>query len=383
MGRWRRRAACSAGISLLLACSDSKKDDLEADAMASHADADGGNAALDGSVRTDRMDARAQRDATGNNGGDAAACNHAELNFDPRPPTTFLLVDRSSSMFDNGLWEPLKVGVLSVVQQLSSEVHFGFASYTGKNGGMCPDMTQVAVAEDNYAAIAAAYNALPKPPYKGETPTALAVAQAATWLAAEQDSGAKSIVLVTDGEPDFCDDGNVTCARDSVVAAVQAAYGQDIRTFILSIGGQVSRAHLRDVANAGAGQGVVDHNKAVATQCAMAGVKASYGSVEGSAPYFEPDVANQQALVDVLAGVVASTRSCVFDLAGRVRVDLGQADRGTVTIDGQPVPYGGANGFRMNSATELELLGTACERIRSTRAVRIAVDYPCDAVIYL
>jgi hypothetical protein len=282
-------------------------------------------------------------------------------------------------MFDNGLWEPLKVGVLSVVQQLSSEVRFGFASYTGKNGGTCPELTQVAVADDNFAAIAAAYNALPAPPYKGETPTASAITQTATALAA-LDSDAKSIVLVTDGEPDFCDDGNVTCARDAVVAAVQAAHAQNIETFILSIGGQVSRSHLRDVANAGVGQGVIDHDNAVHSQCT--GFKASYATSEGAAPYFEPDVANQAALAELLAGVVARTRNCVFDLAGRVRVDLGQADRGTVSIDGQAIPYGGTNGFRMNSATELELLGTSCERIRTTRAVRIAVDYPCEAIIY-
>ncbi|HEX5659061.1 MAG TPA: VWA domain-containing protein [Polyangiales bacterium] len=366
-----------ATISLLLACSDGgTKGELDASTLPA-GDGGGTAAPLDGASRMTDARIRPPRDATSS--GDGAACNHAELSFDPRPPTTVLLVDRSSSMFDNKLWEPLKAGVLSVVQQLSSDVRFGFASYTGKNGGMCPDMTQVAVAEDNYAAIAAAYNALPAPPYKGETPTASAVAAIASALVA-QEGDAKSIVLVTDGEPDFCDDGNVTCARDAVVAAVQAAYRQDVRTFILSIGGQVAGAHLRDVANAGVGQGVVDHNNNVKNQCTA---KATYGTSEGSAPYFEPDVANQAALIEVLAGVVARTRSCSLDLAGRVRVDLDQAERGTVSIDDVSIPYGGANGFRMNTATELELLGTACERIRTTRAVRIAVDYPCEAITYL
>jgi hypothetical protein len=381
MTSWGPRYVCVVGIGMLVACGDGKKNELDANTSPVDEDASRSEPPLDGAAPPLDARMRPPRDATPRL--DTGACNHAELSFDPRPPTAFLLVDRSSSMFENKLWEPLKVGVLSVVEQLSSEVRFGFASYTGKNGGTCPDLTQVAVADDNYAAIAAAYNTLPAPSYKGETPTASAITQTASLLAGESSTGAKSIVLVTDGEPDFCDDGNVTCARDAVVAAVQAAHAQDIRTFILSIGGQVQATHLRDVANAGIGEGVVDHNDAVASQCSAGGIKARYGTREGNAPYFEPSVANQAALVDVLAGVVARTRSCVFDLTGRVRVDLDQADRGSVLIDGEPVQYGEPNGFRLNSATELELLGSSCERIRTTRAVRIAIDYPCEAILYI
>ncbi|HEY6878020.1 MAG TPA: vWA domain-containing protein [Polyangiales bacterium] len=380
MYSWKHYGSCAAALWLLAGCSDDKNGQNLLPRVSGEPDAttepsiDGGGDA--------RVDARVTSHSDATTPDEDAGCNHAELNFDPRTPTTYLLVDRSSSMFDGATprWAPLKQGVLSVVQQLSSSVRFGFASYTGKNGGTCPDMTEVAIAQGNYAAIAAAYDALGAPAYKGETPTSKAIAQAAAVLAADPDTGPKSILLVTDGEPDFCDDGEVTCARDAVVAAVQAAYAQGIKTFMFSIGGGVASAHLRDVANAGTGLGVVDHGGAVASKCTP---KATYSGSEGAAPYFEPDVANQTALATTISGVVASTRSCVFDLAGKIKVDPDQAELGDVRINDMSVPFGGPDGFRMNSSSELELLGASCAQVRSTQVLRISADFPCQALLFI
>src|SRR5690242_11496586 len=78
-------------------------------------------------------------ETTGPMGVDGEFCNDFELEFLPNTPTVFILVDQSSSMFEtinvNGtqtnLWDPMKAGVLEVVEALQSEVRFGFATYTG------------------------------------------------------------------------------------------------------------------------------------------------------------------------------------------------------------------------------------------------------------
>ncbi len=357
---------------------------------------DSGREATDGApgaaAQADGDDGGAQSTDAGaggrnaSSGGDASRattqpdrCNQVEIAFTSEAPTVFLLVDRSSSMFDQGFWEPLKAGVLTVVEQLDSDVRFGFTTYTGQQGGVCPELTPTgALAEDNFAAIRAAYDALGAPNYKGETPTALALEQVAMQLAADAADGPKYIMLVTDGEPDFCDDANVTCARDAVVAAVQAAYGRGIGTFIFSLGGDVDRSHLEDVANAGTGQPVEDRQNAVAQQCGTQ--RASYSGTHGSAAYFEPNV-DQQALVNALSTVIAGVRTCVFELQGRIEIDLLAADQGVVEIDGTRVPYGGPDGYRMNSATQLELVGASCERLRDPNSKRVLIDFPCEAVV--
>jgi hypothetical protein len=309
-------------------------------------------------------------------------CNKIEIEFAPQVPSVFVLVDRSSSMFERSLWTPLKDGVLAVIEQLQSEIRFGFTTYTGANGMMCPELTTVVpIAEKNYSAIKRAYDSIAKPEYKAETPTSLALQAVTKTLMQEPAKTPKYILLVTDGEPDFCDDPNPTCSRDAVVAATQAAHSQDVGTFIFSIGGEVDRAHLGDVANAGVGQPVEDRQMAVHYQCPNS--LATYAATSGTAPFFEPDVNDRAALVTALTSAIAGVRSCVFDLQGHVQIDLKMADQGVVEVEGQRVLYGGADGYRMNSETQLELLGAACERLKRPETKRVSIDFPCEAVVLL
>jgi len=306
-------------------------------------------------------------------------CNQIEIEFAPRVPSVFVLVDRSSSMFERSLWKPLKDGVLAVIQQLQTEVRFGFSSYTGAQGMTCPELTTVVpIGERNYDAIKRAYDGIAMPQFKGETPTSLALTEVTQLLQREPADSPKYILLVTDGEPDFCNDPNVTCARDAVVAAAQAAYAKGIGTFIFSIGGQVDRGHVGDVANAGVGQPVVDRQMAVHYQCPDS--QATYSETSGDAPFFEPDVNDQNALLSALKSAIAGARSCVFDLQGRLKVDLAFADQGLVELDGVRVAYGGADGYRMNTETQLELLGGACQRLKQPQTQRVSINFPCKAI---
>ncbi|HKU39949.1 MAG TPA: vWA domain-containing protein [Polyangiales bacterium] len=308
-------------------------------------------------------------------------CNRVEISFAPKVPSVFILVDRSSSMFERGLWNPLKEGVLAVIDKLDAEIRFGFSTYTGQVG-QCPQLTTaVPLAKQNFDAIKRAYDAVTMPQFKGETPTSLAITEVAGILAKEPSDTPKYILLVTDGEPDFCDDPNVTCSRDAVVAAVQAAYAKGIGTFIVSVGGSVDPMHLRDVANAGTGQPVTDRQMAVHYQCPNS--TATYSAESGSAPFFEPDVADRNALVMTLADTIAGVRSCVFDLQGKIAIDLKLQDQGDVQVDTLRVPYGPPDGYRMNSPTQLELLGGACQKLKQPETKTVSIDFPCEAVVLL
>jgi hypothetical protein len=243
----------------------------------------------------------------------------------------------------------------------------------------CPQLTTVVpLAEKNHAAIQGAYDSIQKPQFKGETPTSLALAEVAQLMQKEPEASPKFILLVTDGEPDFCDDPNVTCSRDAVVAAAQAAFAKGIGTFIFSVGGEVARAHLGDVANAGTGQPVTDRDMAVHYQCPNS--TATYSATSGNAPFFEPDINDRNALVSTLANTIAGVRSCVFDLQGRVKIDLKLGDQGVIEIDGVKVPFGGNDGYRLNSETQLELLGASCQRLKLPETKRVSIDFPCEAI---
>jgi hypothetical protein len=49
-------------------------------------------------------------------------------------------------------------------------------------------------------------------------------------------------------------------------------------------------------------------------------------------------------------------------------------------IDGVSIPFDATNGWTMSSATQLDLVGTACNTWRST-GKDIKFKFPCDVII--
>jgi hypothetical protein len=284
-----------------------------------------------------------------------------------------ILLDRSSSMFEFDYWEPVKASVLEAVNRFEHEVRFGLATYTGERERECPALSVGAEpARHNAAALRRAYDRLEAPAYKGETPTAAALSQVAQMLAGNSSAGGKFILLITDGDPDFCDDGEPTCARDAVVAAAQAAHAQGIVTLVFRVGDLVAGDHLTDVANAGSGQPVAQRDRAHAA-CPDSGAR--YSEIGGTAQFYEATPA-EALTTSALSTVIASIRSCVFDLQDRPELDSSNVDAMSVEIDGQQAAREQPDGFRMNSPTQLELLGASCQRWRMPDA-RISFTVPC------
>jgi hypothetical protein len=383
---------------------------------------------------------------------DAAGCQTTDVMFAPTNPTVYLLVDRSGSMFHcltgstgdvicadmtNTSWYHLKTAIEAVLPQLESQVRFGFTTIYGMDpagGGMCKSLQgmltdDVAPALNNASAIASLYDSLPFPPnstqqgIKLESPISESLGNVTKALMADTDPGAKYIILITDGQPDYCDDSNGLCAPDSVVWQLQKAFNASISTIVFGIqttAFPLAPGVLQSFANAGAGEPTLApvttglDKFAFYDQCdSVAGWAAdlaasgqtpmrgdtlgTYSTTMGPTMPYAPSATDQTNLVSQLSKALSGVRSCVFDLSkfqidttklNEAEVDLvdSSGTRSKVTLDPNK-----ANGWYMDdittnsqgtmTATTLELFGSACNQLRSPSTVDIKFNFPCDLVI--
>lgn len=292
---------------------------------------------------------------------DTGVCADAEVNFEPQIPTVLLLIDQSGSMTtqfgDVDRWQAVYDALLApqggLVPELEGEIRFGMALYTsfeGDQGGECPVITATAPALDNYAAIAASYEASQP---EDETPTGESIAAVTPTLVMDPAEGNKIIVLATDGEPDTCAEPNPQNGQEASVMAAAAAFDQGVRTYVISVGDEVSDQHLQDVANAGVGVGPGDPD----------------------APFYKADDA--QALAEAFATIVDGVRDCKLTLDGKVTE--GGQEQCTVYVNGMTVPYGVEDGWQLNNPSEVELVGDACDAIQSGE-VQVSIKCACGVV---
>ena len=163
------------------------------------------------------------------------------------------------------------------------------------------------------------------------------------------------IVLATYGEPDTCAVPNPQNGQQDVINATSAAHAADIETYVISVGDEVGEAHLQDVANAGVGYPV---------------------GGQDNAPYYQ--ALDPESLVTHFQTIIDGVRSCTYTLDGEVTME--SAPDGKVLLDNQELAYLDPDGWRLNSSTELELLGTACETIKTGQHT-LEVSFPCDVFI--
>jgi hypothetical protein len=290
-------------------------------------------------------------------------CVEVKAQFSQQVPSIMLLIDQSGSMTTDfsgkSRWNALRDALMDptsgLVKVLQDEVRFGLTLYTNDRKGACPDLTQVAIALHNYTPINGVYSgAAPT----GDTPTSESVDTVAAQLGAYPEPGPKVILLATDGLPDTCavpsPDPADDRPRQLVVNAVTSAFSSGIFTFVISVGNEITPDHLRQVANVGQGFPV-------------------------DSPVDRFFTANdQQQLIDAFTTIIRGVRSCVLALNGTVVA--GTEGQGTVNLDGQPLTYGSADGWRLNNPSELELLGSACATLQSGNHA-LDITFPCQTFI--
>ena len=353
-------------------------------------------------------------------------CMADQLTHTPSVPTVLILVDLSGSEFDTattGTFFNLRPAVEQVVMQLQGQVRFGIASFVGTHAsGSCAlQYQQVAPALNNYTAIKTAYDSWgPLQPFgsKADTPMYAAIPMINATLQADTDQGAKYMMLVTDSETDFCDDGNALCPADAITYLVQSMYAQtpSIGTLVVGIPdtsapNQIEPQVLQNLANAGVGQGIAIPTGSGATtamdfwyQCngsmttgmdwqnlftaaGRTGMTslATY-TTAGTATAFTPtDTSTSSLVTQISAAINTIPPSCTFDLStlnNPIKVDLTKLSEGGVFLNGVPVPLDPNNmeGWDMVSDTQLELFGSACTTYQAATA-SLNLEFPCDLII--
>ena len=263
-----------------------------------------------------------------------------------------------------------------MIAQLQSQVRFGFGAFVGAGGpSMCkPVFDSVPIALNNSDAIAAKYNTLGELlpiGAKADTPASAVIPMVKAALQADTGTGNKYMLLVTDTETDFCDDGAAVCPADAVTYLIQDMYAAGIGTLVISlptkIGSLSPVAVAQNFANAGAGQPVallpgttvpIDiyhecYQSSTGWTSLVSGTGhttstslATYapaGVTPGTATVFAPTTASQDMLTQQITTAVAGIR------AVRSTSTTSTASRSWPTSAASPTPVSPSKGRRSRS----------------------------------
>jgi hypothetical protein len=343
-------------------------------------------------------------------------CQQSLTTASASPPSVLVLADRSGSMFDvlqpsgvSSRWFELRAAALAVVQALAPEVRFGFAAFAG-SAETCPRIESVAFQLNNYAAIQALYGVLESSPELRDSGTLGALRQAPYLLA--DAPGDQFIWLLTDGESDYCKDGNPLCPVDSVVGELQALASATppVRTLVSGIPAYspAGPGALQAIADAGWGQPVeltagspgmpdinaiydecngdadwVEHFAATGKPNLRGQTIGAYASSSGGTPVHSPLEQDAATLIQQIRSAVLAERPCAFDLAleGVTLDALGTLDENArLEIDDTAVPYDAENGWHRVGASGVAIAGDACAALREAAAApSIRLSWSCDA----
>ena len=338
----------------------------------------------------------------GDGAGGGEGCIDVDVGFTPQVPTVLLLIDRSGSMDasdrfgdavqaavaagtytlgdcpsnNNWRWNVVRDVLMNpdkgIIKPLEEQVRFGLSLYSSRNGQvksgapdevdptkMCPELIEVPIALGNHAAM---LNEFKCSDILDDTPTGESLVAAAATLKAYQEPGPKIIVLATDGEPDNCEcpDDHVSWVpakcnaaglpaqiKADVVATAKGIHEDDITIHVINVSTPSNaglQRHLADVADAGGGE-VYDG--------------------------FSPG-----ALGTAFGDIINGVRSCKIDLDGEIAD--GKESTGVVTLDGEKLVLDDADGWQVNTPSQLELLGAACETIKSGDHA-LSIKFPCES----
>ena len=326
------------------------------------------------STATDRDSSVTDRDGFVGVDGPAvdgtSGCPSATVSARQVTPTVIVIVDQSSSMDarfgDSNRWDALRDSLLDpsegLIASLEDQVRFGLALYSaeaegssaGPPIGECPQLTEVQAMVSNYAAIRDAYQAAEP---IDETPTGDSIdAVLDGWLATpDRPTDPTIFILATDGEPDRCEELNPQNGQAEAIASVERAHDAGIRTFVISVGSDVSMSHLQDVANAGLGL-----------------------AAGGDADFW---VAGDDAgLRDALTEIIGGELSCTVELDARLQ-DVSDACMGSVTLNGRELTCDDPDGWRVVDEDTIELQGDACDELKTSPGASLSATFPCGVVL--
>lgn len=330
-------------------------------------------------------------------------CAKVEANFTAVIPSIYILVDRSGSMnwgvdgkkpvpAYQSRWEIVERTLVEegdlldpdsggVVYRMQSKAKFALATYT--NNSKCPEMhysetgaTDYLPKLDNWSAVR---NRLAAKGPGGGTPSSEAIDSVWRKMKASKDPN-RILVFASDGDPsygngtgcpgyDFSPGVTASNPYHRVVEVVEEMYKDNIKTFVIMVGSAAQASGMDAIARAGLGvvPGMNEDD---------AGYPENPNEGEGkSARYFFAGT-DAKKIESAFEAVITGARPCKFELEGRLSA-LGST--GEVLVNGNPKVLNDPDGWRINSLTEIELLGDACKEIRTDPNVDLKVSFSCEA----
>ena len=297
-------------------------------------------------------------------------CEQVSVTIDELRPSVTLLVDQSGSMragypereSPQTRWVVVRQALLDpmtgVVPTLQQSLQFGLVFYTSHNGfsgGACPILNTVRAATDNFGAIRNLYDGMYP---DDDTPTGAAIEQVVSDIQAAKHQGPEVLLLVTDGDPDTCQQPDPQEGQVQAINGAGKAYAAGIDFYVLGVSSDISGDKLQQLANAGKGKPL----------SAIWGV--------------DPDAAQPFQASDSVLGLTAQLRAilarvplCEVELERDVAAE--EIAAGNVTLDGQALQYGAADGFHLKDPRHLQIVGKACETL-TVAGKRLSVSISCE-----
>ena len=321
---------------------------------------------------------------TGSGGGTGQACGEQVHQANKLPPDILIVLDRSGSM-DNDIndkgcngnnsggcglsskWGLMVPAIKQVVSATEGTVNWGlkFFADAGNNACNVNNNANVPVASLNGDEITTAINGQTNAEggisNGSRTPTRLAVNGARSYLGGVNDDNPKYILLATDGLPNCMNGNSDTSADDSAgaIAAVKAAYGAGIPTFVVGI--------------ATTGMGSAD---ATLSSMATAG---GYPRA-GSPAYYS--VSNASEFVTVLQNLVTIAATCTFAI-GNPPTNDGSTSRAFIDVFGdsglitKDTTHTNGWDYTDASMTSIVVYGPTCDKIKAGTIKSVSIKFQC------
>lgn len=297
-------------------------------------------------------------------------CEQVELTIAELRPSVTLLVDQSGSMRSGypdrrspqTRWQVVRQALLDpmsgVVPTLQQSLQFGLVFYTSHNGfsgGTCPILSTVRAATDNFEAIRKLYDSMSP---DDDTPTGAALEQVVLEIQAANRKGPEVLLLVTDGDPDTCEQPDPQEGQVQAINGAADAFAAGIDFYVLGVSSDISGDKLQQLANAGKGKPL----------------NAIWG--------VDPDAAQPFQASDSALGLTAQLRAilarvplCEVELERDVALE--ELAAGNVVLDGQALQYGDPDGFHLKDPRHLQIVGKACETL-TVAGKRLSVRISCE-----
>ncbi len=311
----------------------------------------------------------AQTDSTGDGQGDACTdtpvgdiCDRQMANFQVLAPNIYFLFDKSGSMGqyynctcndirccqEHSMPYPIdqaKDGLDAVADALAGQVRFGMTAYPlpPANGFVpsCDSTELLSIGDHTADEVKQSYAALQA---EGSTPTGTSL-----WRLREQgalsdpadpnDAGrAKAVILITDGNPNVCEDEHAAVEEAAALAA------EDINVYVIGFRSEANEQVLNDIAQAGGTDNPNDASRRF---------------------YVAEDT---QQLVDVISQISSDIVDCSYILDPKPE----DTNKIWVKLNGEFLPR---DGYSYESSTgALQLSGEACESLKEVDASMASLE---------